>query len=99
MYSRCLGGWYTDLGTQTFVPQKTLKVLFFQLYFNKIWVEIIINDIASSPLPASPPFVKGEDMLVGETYSEQNGGIQCFVVIQWGELVEAGQFCFNELQK
>ena len=34
-------------------------------------------------------------MLVGE----QKGGIQCFVVVQWGELVEAGRFFLNELQK
>ena len=27
------------------------------------------------------------------------GGIQFFVLVQWGQLVEAGQFFLNELQK
>ena len=48
-----------------------------------------------------------QDILVGANvfwkFSEgnKNGGegIQCFVVVQWGKLVEAGQFFLNELQK
>ena len=36
------------------------------------------------------------EILVGETKRE---GIQCFVLILWGGLVEAGQFFLSELQK
>ena len=29
----------------------------------------------------------------------KRGQIQCFVVVQWAELVEAGQFFLNKFQK
>ena len=52
------------------------------------------------PLPGSQTgHVSGggifSEILVGDT----KGGIQCLAVVQWVELVEAGQFFLNELQK
>ena len=61
--------------------------------------------------PALPPFVKCggprfqtghvtggnfSEILVGGT---KRGGVEFFVLVQWGELVKAGQFFLNDLQK
>ena len=43
-YSDHLGDQYTDLGAQTLAPKNTFQVFFFQLYFNKKYVEVAIND-------------------------------------------------------
>ena len=39
-----LGDQYVSLGAQTLMPKNTFQVSSFQLYFNKIKVEVVIND-------------------------------------------------------
>ena len=78
---------------------KTHPRLRIPLLFKKKKKTICFNIVSS------PSFVKGwgrgenqdfkQNMLVGEIFSEilvgdKKGGIQCFVVGQWGELVETG---------
>ena len=43
-YSGRSGDRYTGLGAQTLPPQNTFQVFFFQLYFNKKYVEVATND-------------------------------------------------------
>ena len=43
-YSGLFGDRYTGLRAQILVPKNNFKVFFFQLYFNKKYVEVAIND-------------------------------------------------------
>ena len=43
-YSDCLREWYKGLGDQNLAPKKLFKFTFFQLYFNKKYVEVANND-------------------------------------------------------
>ena len=43
-YSGCLGDRYTGLGAQTLAHKKQFSSFLFQLYFNKKYVKVAIND-------------------------------------------------------
>ena len=44
MYSGCLGDQDTSLGAQTLTAKNTFQIFFLQLYFNKKYVEVAINN-------------------------------------------------------
>ena len=61
--------------------------------------------MSSPPLQRGRPGFQTGHISVGGDFSEilvggtKKMGVQRFVVVQWGELVEADQFFLNELQK
>ena len=95
-YSGRLGDWYIGLGAPTLVAKKHFSRFLFQLYFNKKYVEVAINDFTMhliiSKLLRRQKFRQKRKIMRRGTIERGNCLQKCFHLLKY--IIDTANVCF-----